>query len=64
MIEKVAEEINRLNFNSDTNDIPQETTGIENIDDLEPGAEENLESLIIEEFGKCLLEIIDTAEKR
>lgn len=64
MIEKVADEINRLNFNSDTNDIPQETTNIENIDDLEPGAEENLESLIIEEFGKCLLEIIDTAEKR
>ena len=64
MIEKVADEINRLNFNSDTNDIHQETTNIDNIDDLEQDAEENLESLIIEEFGKCLLEIIDTAEKR
>ena len=67
LIDKVAEEMGRLNKNNSKNN-----ESSSNMMDLENGSEtndsenndEHMETLIIEEFGRCLLSLIDTAEKR
>jgi len=68
LIEKVADELNRLNCNSNNDQedtlLVTSNSNAENMVNLDPDTEENIESIIIEEFGKCLLDIIDTAEKR
>ncbi len=67
LIDKVAEEMSRLNNNHNENN-----ESSSHMMDLENGSETNdsenndelMETLIIEEFGRCLLSLIDTAEKR
>ena len=51
LIEKVAEELGHLNTDN------QEVESSNESDEL-------MEALLIEEFGRCLVNLIDTAEKR
>lgn len=48
LIEKVAEELDHLNVDNQEADL----------------SDELMEAIIIEEFGRCLVNLIDTVEKR
>ena len=68
LIDKVAEEMNRLAHNDSENDASSShKMELENGSEVENNYEENdelMEALIIEEFGRCLHALIGTAEKR
>ena len=77
LIETVADEMERLNNNNSNNDNNDEKKIDEEEDDEklldaftdkmsthDSEYDELMEKLVMEEFGRCLVNIIDTAEKR
>lgn len=61
LIETVTDELNRRKDEKQTNELEDISDANE---DMDPNYDELMENLIIEEFGRCLVKIIDTAEKR
>lgn len=69
LIETVADELSRLNYDDEDSDEEENdnvsATKTENDSEtIKSSTDEQMETLLIEEFGRCLVQLIDTAEKR
>lgn len=69
LIETVADELSRLNYDDEDSDEEENDnvngTKTENDSEaIKSSTDEQMETLLIEEFGRCLVQLIDTAEKR